>query len=63
MAVGPWECPPGGGVVLYLSFSEHPASSELLGEGRGTADGPRKPGLSGLHLEPLPSYTEELGNE
>lgn len=37
MAVGPREGPPEG--VLYLSFPEHPASSELLGEGRGTADG------------------------
>ena len=42
--MGAWRWAPGkvplaGGVVLYLSFSEHPASSELLGEGRGTADG------------------------
>ena len=70
--MGAWRWAPrkvpleGGRGVLYLSFSEHPASSELLGEGRGTADGRSrggKPGISGLHLEPLTPYIEELGNE
>ena len=39
--LGAWGWAPGKAPsgVLYLPFSEHPAPSEPVGEGRGTADG------------------------